>query len=148
MRRRLLLALPLLLAAGPAPPRVEGGWVRRPPPGAPAAAGYLVIANPGPGPDRLVSVSSPDAARVELHRMDMAGGVMRMRPVEGGLELPAAGRIALAPGGTHLMLIGPKRALRTGDRVTVDLDFARAGRARARLPVRATPPAGAGGAGR
>ncbi len=146
MRRRLWLALPLLLAAGPAPPRAEAGWVRPPPPGAPAAAGYLTLVNPGRAPDRLAGASSPDFTRVEVHSMDMAGGVMRMRPVNGGLELPAGGRVVLAPGGLHLMLIGPKRVLKAGDQVVVDLEFARAGRARTRLPVRATPPGEAGAA--
>ena len=40
---------------------------------------YLTIRSPTP--DRLVSVSSPVAKKAELHTMEMAGMVMKMRPL-------------------------------------------------------------------
>lgn len=131
--------LPLLLAlAAPDPLRITDGWVRATPPGAPTAAAYLSVENTGRAADRLTALSSPDAARVEMHAMDMSGGVMRMRPMTGGAPVPAGGRLDLQPtGGRHIMLIAPKRRLVNGDRVTAALTFERAGTRVVTLPVRA-----------
>lgn len=140
MRLVPLLTPLLLLAAAPAAvPRVEGGWVRPPPPGAPVAAAYLTVTNPGRRADRLSGVASPDAERVEIHSMALEGGVMRMR-AQAGADLPAGGALVLAPGGLHLMLIAPRRPLKAGDAVPITLSFARAGAVRATLPVRAAAP--------
>jgi copper(I)-binding protein len=69
--------------------------------------------------------------------MSMAGGVMRMRPVEGGLPIPAHGEIKLDPSGDHLMFIGLKRPFKAGEHVPVTLTFARAGPTPAMLEVKA-----------
>jgi copper(I)-binding protein len=106
-----LLALAIALApavpAAPASrvvtvePRAVGAMVRQNPvPGRPSA-GYLTIVG-GSTADRLVSASAP-GARIELHSMSMEGGIMRMAKLD-GLVVPAAARVALAPGGTHLMI--------------------------------------------
>ena len=143
--------LSLLLVAALAAPdalRMTDGWVRSAPPGAPTTAGYLTVENTGSSPDRLVGVSSPDAARAELHGMDMAGGVMRMRPLTGGAAVPAHGRLELQPaGGRHIMLIAPRRRFVDGDHVTAALTFERAGRRVVTLPVRTAPPPRAGSHG-
>src|SRR5262245_51771913 len=78
-------------------------WARATPPKAPTGAGYLTIANTGAAPDALIAVASPRAGRAELHRMETKDGVMVMRPVAGGLEIPAGGTVTLAPGGLHIM---------------------------------------------
>lgn len=106
---------------------IAGAWVRPTPPGAPTAAGYLSITNTGHDTDRLVGASSPEAARVELHATSMDGGVMRMRPVEGGLAIPPGATVSLAPGGMHLMIIAPLRRFAAGEAVEMTLMFARAG---------------------
>ena len=48
-------------------------WSAPTPPSAPTAAGYLTITNRGHKPDRLLSLSSPAAAAVDLHLMSMEG---------------------------------------------------------------------------
>ena len=115
--------------------RIDHPWSRPTPPSAPTAVGYLTIVNRANAPDRLMAVSSPAAATVSVHSMSMAGGVMRMRPVDGGLPIPPKGQITLGPDGDHLMFMGLKRPFRVGDRVPVVLTFAHAGRARAVLAV-------------
>jgi len=60
---------------------------------------------------------------VEIHQSIMEGDVMRMQPVEGGIEIPAKGQVELKPGGYHIMLINLKRELKPGDRITVVLEF-------------------------
>src|SRR5581483_1666708 len=66
---------------------VEQPWTRATPKGADIAAGYFTVANAGSEPDRLVGASSPRAGRVEMHEMTMEGGIMKMRPVAGGIEI-------------------------------------------------------------
>lgn len=102
-------------------------WSHPTTPGAPAGAGFLTITNHGRTEDRLVGVASPAARRVELHEMSMDGGIMRMRAVQGGLAIAPGATLTLAPGGYHIMFIGPKRAFQVGDLVPGTLTFAHAG---------------------
>lgn len=120
--------------------RLTGAWSRPTPPGAPAGAGYVTISNTGTRPDRLLSGSSPAVRRVEVHEMTLTSGIMRMRPVAGGIPVPVGGSAVLAPGGYHVMLIGPKKPFVAGESVPVTLRFARAGAVRVMFDVRMTPP--------
>ena len=89
-------------------------WARATAANMPTAAVYLTITNKGAGADRLVAVSVPRAGKASLHQMSMDGGVMRMRALDGGIAIPAGQTVALAPGGTHIMLEGLKRPARRG----------------------------------
>jgi len=103
-------------------------WVRSAPPGAPTQAGYLTITNHGAAVEHLLGGTSPDFAAIEVHEMSMTGQIMRMRPIKGGLAIGPGQSVALSPGGErHLMLIGPKRAFKAGDRVPATLRFEKAG---------------------
>lgn len=102
---------------------------------------FLVIANLGDQDDRLLSASSPVADRVEIHEMSMADGVMRMRALGDGLAIPVGSAVELAPGGTHLMLIGVHEPLVAGGTVKVELRFEKAGTATVAMPVQARQPA-------
>ena len=107
--------------------QINHPWSRATAPSAPSGAGYLVIVNTGPTPDRLVSARSSASAMVQIHEMKMDGNVMRMREVEKGLEIPAGGTVTLAPDGFHLMMMGLKGPLKEGTRVPVTLVFEKAG---------------------
>ncbi|TIX98502.1 MAG: copper chaperone PCu(A)C, partial [Mesorhizobium sp.] len=102
-------------------------WSRATPPGAKVAGGYFTVTNTGSSPDRLLSISSEISAKAELHEMDVGDGVMAMRPVTGGLEVPAGGKVALAPGGYHLMFVGLKRQPKQGETFPATLIFEKAG---------------------
>lgn len=102
-------------------------WSRATPPGAKVGGGYLKITNEGDTPDRLVAASFADAERAELHEMKVVDGVMKMSPVEGGLEIPAGGSVTLAPAGYHLMFIGLKQPLVKDSKVKGTLTFEKAG---------------------
>lgn len=136
------VAAPPALAA-PAGVRVEGAWSRPVPSGLANGVGYARIVNAGRTPDRLLSAASPVAARVELHESMMMNGPMgamsHMAPVA-GLDVPAGGEARLAPGGRHLMLLGLKHALKSGETVPVTLVFAHAGRVRTTFAIRSTAP--------
>lgn len=117
-------------AAGPAI-RVEDAWARPVPHAAAHGAAYLVVHNAGAAADRLLAAESEAAVAAELHRSRVEDGVWRMRPLEGGIEVPAGGSLALRPGDYHVMLVGLRRALAPGERFELVLHFERAGR----LPV-------------
>ena len=119
--------------------QVKDAWIRTPPPGAPTAAGYATITNHGIASDRLTGAFSGAAASVGLHEMDKQGGVMRMRPIPGGVAIGASATIKLEPNGRHLMLTGLKAPLRAGQHVHVVLQFQRAGQVAADFVVRDQP---------
>lgn len=106
---------------------ISDPWTRATPPRAQAAGGFLTIENSGGEPDRLIGAASPVAGRVEIHQMRMQDGTMIMRPVEGGIEIPAGGEVILAPGGFHIMFMDLKDTFTEGGRVAVTLRFEKAG---------------------
>lgn len=116
---------------------VEGGWSRATAEGAKVAAGYLTIKNTGSAADTLVSVETPVSEKGEIHDMTMTDGVMRMRRLADGLEIPAGGSVELKPGGMHLMLIDLKSQLVAGETVPVKLTFKSGAVIELKLPIRA-----------
>ena len=102
-------------------------WSRATPAGAPVAGGFLTVTNAG-GADRLVSVASDAADKVEIHEMAVVDGVMKMRPLDKGIEVPAGGKLELKPGSYHVMFIGLKKPFVKGDMVKGTLAFEKAGK--------------------
>ena len=124
----LLLPLTAAISAGAAEggPTVDRAWARATPGAAKTGAVYLRIASPTA--DRLVGLASPVAGKAELHSHVEEGGVMQMRPVEGGLPVPAGGTLELTPGGPlHIMLVELKQKLKAGDSFPLTLLFEKAG---------------------
>ena len=113
---------------------IEKPWARATAPGASVGGGYLVIRNKGAAGDRLLGVTSPASARVEMHEMAMEKDVMRMREVK-GVDVPAKKSVEFRPGGFHLMLMELKAPLRQGDKVPVTLRFEKAGEVKTELVV-------------
>jgi copper(I)-binding protein len=108
--------------------KISAAWARATPKGAPVGAGYLTITNTGTTPDRLIGGSSEVAGRLEVHSMIMENGVMKMRPVAGGLEIKPGVTVALAPDGNHLMFEALKAPLVQGHAIKVTLIFEKAGK--------------------
>lgn len=102
-------------------------WSRATAHGAKVGAGYMTITNKGTVPDRLVGGSLPQAGRFEIHEMKMEDGVMKMRPVPGGLEIKPGETVKLAPGGYHLMFMKLKEPLKQGETLKGELKFDKAG---------------------
>jgi periplasmic copper chaperone A len=101
---------------------VGDAWVRESLPGRPATAAYLTLENRGPRDVRLVGGRTAAARVLELHEMRTERGTMKMRRID-GVTIPAGGKVALEPGGLHLMLIGLSQPLRPGARVELVLRF-------------------------
>jgi copper(I)-binding protein len=126
-------------------------WARATPKGTKSGAGYMTIMNKGTTPDRVNCVSSDASAQCQIHSMTMEGGVMKMRPVEGGLEIKPGETVTLAPGGFHMMLVTLKHPLEAGQTVKATLKFDKAGTVDVDYPVVAigasAPGSAAGGGG-
>ena len=143
----LAVAVMAFLAATPA---VAGGsteepagglefhepWVRATTPSGENSAGYLEVFNGAGSGDRLIGGSAAVASDVEVHEHEMDGGVMRMRHLHDGLEIPAGERTVLEPQGYHLMLIGLTGQLIEGETVPIVLEFERAGEIELEFEVR------------
>ncbi len=106
---------------------LSAGFARATLPNAPVGAAYVTITNTGPEDDRLVSVSSPLAGKVQLHNMSVENGVMKMQEMEDGIPIPAGQTVILKPGGLHIMLMQLNQQLKEGGTVPVTLTFDKAG---------------------
>lgn len=111
---------------------------REAPEGARVTAGYLSITNNGTQADRLIEVRSDIADSAEIHDMSVDGnGVMTMRPLGDGIEIPAGEEVKLAPGSFHIMFMEPDRAYKEGERFTGTLVFEKAGEVEVEFAVEA-----------
>jgi periplasmic copper chaperone A len=129
----VLLSVQLLTTSGRASDYRIGSivitqpWARATPKGASTGAAYMTITNTGSAPDRVSCVSSDASAECQIHIMAMDSGVMKMRRVEGGLEIKPNETAAFKPSGLHLMLVHLKHPLDEGKTVKVTLKFNNAG---------------------
>ncbi len=122
-------------------------WSRATAPSQKAGGVFLRIRNDSNQPDRLIGVESDMADVASLHTLIRDGDVMRMRPVQGGIEVPANGEVVLAPGGKHVMLIGLRAQLIKESGIPLTLIFERAGRVEIVAVVEAAGSRGPSGAG-
>lgn len=124
-------------------------WSRATPKGAASGAGYMTLTNKGTAPDRISCVSDDASAQCQIHTMTMENGVMKMRPVEGGLEIKPGESVTLKPGGNHMMFLSLRHPLEQGGTVKATLKFDHAGTIDVEYPVLAigapAPDASAGG---
>jgi copper(I)-binding protein len=117
-------------------------WAAITPAGAKVGAGYFTVTNPGVTADKLIGAASPRAKTVELHEMKMDGAMMSMRPVPGGVEVPASGTVKFAPGGYHLMFMDIDAPFTDGQEIPVTLTFEKAGAVEVTLKVAAAGTSG------
>lgn len=103
-------------------------WSRATPEGAKVAAGYLTLKNHGNSPDRLVSATGEVAGMTQVHEMAVdANGIMTMKQLADGLEIPAGGEVALKPGSFHIMFMDLRQPVREGQPFKGTLTFEKAG---------------------
>jgi copper(I)-binding protein len=101
---------------------VRDAWVRESPPGVAMMAGYMALRNNTSRSQVLVAASSSGFETVMIHRTIVKDGMAGMVHAS-QIELTPGASLIFAPGGYHLMLVNPKRALRAGDRVDINLEF-------------------------
>jgi copper(I)-binding protein len=102
---------------------VSDAWGRATAPGQDSGSIQFSIASQKEA--RLVSITSPSAATVEIHSMVHENGKMKMRAVE-SIALPAGKTVNLGKSGNHVMLLNLKQPLKAGDSVpfTLTVQFA------------------------
>lgn len=102
-------------------------WSRATAPTAPTGAVYVVVENHGAAADRLLGAVGDVADAIELHQSSTDdAGMAQMDPLD-GIDIPANGEAALAPGGMHIMLIGLHAPLKEGTSFPLTLTFEHAG---------------------
>ncbi|AHF00984.1 hypothetical protein THIAE_03550 [Thiomicrospira aerophila AL3] len=114
---------------------IDDPYVREMPPMAPATGAFMTLINTGDEAIAVVRAQSDAANTVELHTHINDGGVMRMREIP-EIAIDPMGQAELKPGGLHVMLIGPTRALTEGDLVDITLVMADGSEKTLQAPVR------------
>lgn len=114
----MLLSLSFAVQASAADIKVENAWARATAPGQDTGMAMAVISSKQAA--TLVGASSKVCKTVELHSMVTEGGMMQMRQVE-AIDLPAGQAVDLEAQGYHLMLIGLKKPLQEGKKISLTL---------------------------
>lgn len=120
--------------------RAEGAWARAMPPTAEAGGGFVTLHNDTDSAVRLVNAHNSRVDHMEIHTMTMEDGVMKMRRLPDGIEIPAQGKVELKPGGEHLMFIKPNPVLTAGETLKVELEFSTGERQAVSFEVKERPP--------
>lgn len=130
------ISVPQIVRSDSSSLQVKDAWTNATASGQSVGAGYFVVHNRKNRADILRGASSPAAQSVQFHTSSLVGGVARMRQVE-RFNIPAGGKLKLAPGGNHLMLIGVKRQFKVGETVPVTLHFSSGASVKVKLEIRA-----------
>jgi copper(I)-binding protein len=103
-------------------------WSRAAPAGADTASSYLTIENKGTAADRLVGGSTEVAEKLQIQKTSMEGGATSAQPVEGGLGISPGEKVVFAPGSYKLALMKLKSPMKKGTKVSLTLEFEKAGK--------------------
>lgn len=146
MKRILLFVLIVMLLLVACSPEsgidVHGAWAR-PARQAENGAVYFLVENRTTETQEMIAAVSGVAEAVEIHESQLSGDVMQMQRLE-SVSLGPGTEVVFEPGGLHIMLVGLKQELKTGDEIEVTLQFRNFDDITVRVPVQETP-ADAGG---
>jgi periplasmic copper chaperone A len=129
--------------------QISQPWARATPKGAASGAAYMTVMNTGAKPERLSCLSSDAADKCQIHQMSMDNGVMKMREMEGGVDIKPGETVTFAPGSYHVMLVGLKAPLVQGKSVAATLKIDSGATTQVEFPIAAigAPAPGATGGG-
>lgn len=117
-----------------APLTVTDAWFRALPANLPAG-GYFTLHN---GTNKTLTLDKAETqacGMLMLHKSEEMSGMASMSDVA-QIDVPAGGTLAFAPGGYHLMCMGPTPMLKVGASVSVTLEFADGSKVSAPFAVR------------
>lgn len=98
------------------------------------AGGFLTVKNGGAVADRLTSVTATGfAGKAEIHETTKDGKMQEVK----SFDVPANGTLDLKRGGNHIMFLDVKEKPKKGDRIAVELHFAKSGTVKVDMPVEA-----------
>jgi len=98
------------------------GWIKQLPPVVPMRAGYFKIQNNRNQPVEIVSISSPDFSKIEIHKTEQINGVMKMTELD-NLTVPAKENLAFEPGGLHLMMFDPAKTAKLDYKSSITIHY-------------------------
>lgn len=101
------------------------------------SAVYFELVNHTKNPDKLLSASCSNCARVELHTHTVDNDVVHMQKV-GFFEIPKNGNLNLEQRDAHLMCMGLNDTIREGETLQIALNFAHSGEVTVNVPVKAS----------
>jgi copper(I)-binding protein len=105
---------------------VAQAWSPPTPPAATVGAVYFSMTNAGRKADRLMAISTPIAAKVQMHESRKVRGMIQMRAVA-SIECLPGQTVKSEPGGLHVMLLDLTRPLAAGAQFPLVLRFHDAG---------------------
>ncbi|WP_327296535.1 MULTISPECIES: copper chaperone PCu(A)C [unclassified Streptomyces] len=111
--------------------KVTESFMPEPVGGSGMAAGFVTVTNSSATADRLTSVTSGLSDDITMHTTKN----QQMLAVK-SLPVPAHGELDLERGGNHLMFMHLKKQPKLGQKVAVELHFAKGGVLKAELPVK------------
>jgi copper(I)-binding protein len=118
----------MLAACGssdPAPPPSNPAVIRLPVVMGRPGSGYFDLRIAGDH-GALLSVTSPQAGRIEMHETMMSGSMASMRPI-GRIAVRDGEVLRFAPGGRHLMVYDIRPSVAAGDTIQLVFHFERGG---------------------
>lgn len=116
---------------------VHGAWARPARQGENGAV-YFLIENHTTETHEMIAALSDIAEAVEIHESQMSGDVMQMQRLESVSMGPGA-EVVFEPGGLHIMLVGLRQELKTGDEIEVTLQFRDFDDLTVQVPVQEAP---------
>ena len=93
------------------------------PPGMKMTAGFGTLGNVTDEEIDVDSFTSPQFRDISLHLTEVTDGISRMEEVE-SFSLPAGESLEMAPGGYHLMLMGPLVSMVPGQVIQLEVHAA------------------------
>ncbi|MBW3566632.1 MAG: copper chaperone PCu(A)C [Proteobacteria bacterium] len=117
------------------PARIEYLWIREAPPTAKVMAAYGTLCNDDKEVLILVAAESESFSAVEMHASRESDSTVTMERLNDVPIAPGA-CVMFEPGARHFMLMDPVRSLRSGDEVTLTLQFANGMEQDVAVPVR------------
>jgi len=102
--------------------QIDDPWIKEAPPVARSLAGYMTLRNEGTETLSLVDVYAEGFGMAMFHESKMENGMAVMNHLD-SLALAPGEAVSFEPGGLHIMLMKPEKALKAGDKVLVTLCF-------------------------
>jgi protein SCO1/2 len=99
---------------------IENAWIRPAPPGSQSMAAYFDLQNNSDQDIVIVDSKSSAFSMAMIHNTAIKDGISSMNHVN-ELLVPANSKVSLSPLAMHMMLMGPKQALKLGDSAEIEL---------------------------
>ena len=101
---------------------IHDAWIPEMPPVSRVHAGFASFHNASDKTIEIVSISSPDYGRIEMHLSKQVDGLARMIHQK-SLLVQANQMLTLKHGSYHLMMFKPARKLKSGDTVELTIQL-------------------------